>query len=232
MNHILKVPKNTKGRDFFTTDVHGHFDLLVEAMRQYNFSPANGDRLFSSGDWCDRGPQSEEVLDWLNEPWVYSTRANHEEMVISFIEALATGDIREARQPYQMLFCNGGEWFFDITESQQIRIYESFKSLPIAIELESRSGKKVGIIHAECPYSDWEEFRNITQAEYKWNGQAIAQWARSKYDRQDERLVKNIDLLLVGHTPTKSGEIEQLGNVLYCDLGSFFRGKLCFFEIE
>lgn len=226
MNHILKVPKNTKGRDFFTTDVHGHFDLLVEAMREHNFSPASGDRLFSSGDWCDRGPQSEEVLDWLNEPWVYSTRANHEEMVICAIED------GEESNAAGMLAINGGMWFFDITESQQMRIYESFKSLPIAIELESRSGKKVGIIHAECPYSDWEEFRNITQAEYKWNGQAIAQWARTKYDRQDERFVKNIDLLLVGHTPTKSGEIEQLGNVYYCDLGSFFRGKLCFFEIE
>lgn len=49
MNHIRFVEKNTKGRDFFVTDIHGHFDLLVEKMREVGFSPANGDRLFSSG---------------------------------------------------------------------------------------------------------------------------------------------------------------------------------------
>lgn len=225
MNHILKVPKNTKGRDFFTTDVHGHFDLLIEAMREHSFSPANGDRLFSSGDWCDRGPQSEQVLDWLYEPWVYSTRANHEEMVIAAMENW------DDRQLYMMLFCNGGQWFYDISSEKRVEIYQMFKGLPLAIELESRSGRKVGIIHAEVPYGDWKNFEGITQAELKWNGEAVAQWARTKYDKQDKTPVKNIDEVLVGHTPTNSGEIEVLGNVKYCDLGSFFRGKLCFMEI-
>lgn len=231
MNHILKVPKNTKGRDFFTTDVHGHFDLLIEAMREHAFSPANGDRLFSSGDWCDRGPQSEQVLDWLYEPWVYSTRANHEEMVIAVVEAHATGDERETIQPINMLACSGGLWFFKLKHNEQMRIYETFKSLPLAIELESRSGRKVGIIHAEVPYGDWKNFEGITQAELKWNGEAVAQWARTKYDKQDKTPVKNIDEVLVGHTPTNSGEIEVLGNVKYSDLGSFFRGKVAFYEI-
>lgn len=225
MNHILKVPKNTKGRDFFTTDVHGHFDLLIEAMREHAFSPANGDRLFSSGDWCDRGPQSEQVLDWLYEPWVYSTRANHEEMVIAAVENW------DDRQLYMMLFCNGGQWFYDISSEKRIEIYQMFKGLPLAIELESRSGRKVGIIHAEVPYGDWKNFEGITQAELKWNGEAVAQWARTKYDKQDKTPVKNIDEVLVGHTPTNSGEIEVLGNVKYSDLGSFFRGKVAFYEI-
>ena len=226
MNHIQFVEKNTEGRDFFVTDVHGHFDLLVEKMREVGFSPANGDRLFSSGDWCDRGPQSNEVLDWLQEPWVYSTRANHEEMLI---QAFEDGEESNAAG---MLAINGGMWFYDQTEDQKKAIYEAFKSLPLAIELESRSGKKVGIVHAEVPYGDWEQFKNITKAELKWNGEAVAQWARTKYDRQNQDFVKNIDLVLVGHTPTESGDVEVLGNVWYCDAGSFFRNKLNFFEVE
>lgn len=231
MNHIQFVEKNTEGRDLFVTDVHGSFDLLVEKMREVGFSPANGDRLFSSGDWCDRGLQSSEVLDWLQEPWVYSTRANHEEMVISYIESISPDYPEGERQPFEMLYFNGGAWFFDLTVAQQMRIYETFKSLPLAIELVSRSGKKVGIVHAEVPYGDWEQFKNITKAELKWNGEAVAQWARTKYDRQNQDFVKNIDLVLVGHTPTESGNVEVLGNVWYCDAGSFFRNKLNFFEI-
>lgn len=224
MNHIKKFPKNTKGRDFFVTDIHGCFDLLVEAMREVSFSPANGDRLFSSGDWCDRGPQSNQVLDWLQEPWVYSTRANHEQMVISVIEDCD-------QQALNMLFHNGGQWYFLQPAEKQQQIYQMFKSLPLAIELESRSGKKVGIVHAEVPCGDWKWFSEMTDAELRWNGEAVVQWARTKYDKQDKGIVKNIDEVYVGHTPTNTGKVEQLGNVFYCDAGSFFRDKINFVEI-
>lgn len=230
MNHIRFVEKNTKGRDFFVTDVHGYFDLLVEKMREVGFSPANGDRLFSSGDWCDRGPQSNEVLDWLQEPWVYSTRANHEQLLIQSFEDGFVGPAARC------LYENGGDWVFELIDAEKLQtvkaIYEAFKSIPLAIELESRSGRKVGIVHAEVPYEDWEQFKNITKAELEWNGEAIAQWARTKYDKRDESLIKNIDRVLVGHTPTESGNVEVLGNVWYSDAGSFFRNKLNFFEVE
>ena len=73
--------------------------------------------------------------------------------MIDFIEALATGDEREARQPYQMLFCNGGEWFFDLSTKQQMDIYQTFKSLPLAIELLTPT-ERIGVVHAEVPYGD------------------------------------------------------------------------------
>ena len=44
--------------------------------------------------------------------------------------------------------------------------------------------------------------------------------------------VKGVDFVLTGHTPTKSGEIEILGNQVFADLGSFFRGKLSIIEIN
>jgi serine/threonine protein phosphatase 1 len=225
--------ENQKGRDFWVSDLHGHFDLLHEALRDVAFD-SNVDRLFVGGDNCDRGPDSKHILDYLNEPWYISIRGNHEEMVISYIEALAEagGDAYSVRQPFEMLFCNGGQWFFDITDSHQMRIYESFKSLPLAIEYKTKDGKKVGMIHAECPYNNWDEFKKITQAELTWNGEAIAQWARTKYDRQNEDVVKGLDILLTGHTPTKTGNIEKLGNVYYTDAGSFFRNKINLVEIK
>lgn len=223
--------RNHKGRSFFSTDIHGHFHLLHEKLREVSFDSTK-DLLFLAGDMTDRHLDSKYILDYLNEPWIHSIRGNHEEMVVSYIESISPDYPDGERQPFEMLYFNGGAWFFDLTVAQQMRIYETFKSLPLAIELESRSGKKVGIVHAEVPYGDWEQFKNITKAELKWNGEAVAQWARTKYDRQNQDFVKNIDLVLVGHTPTESGNVEVLGNVWYCDAGSFFRSKLNFFELE
>lgn len=222
-NHVKVYEKNSQGRTFFMTDCHGNFDLLHEQMKLHAFD-TSVDRLFVGGDNCDRGPTSHWVMDYINEPWYISIQANHESMLINAYE---NPDLRHA---YEMLYFNGGAWYYDLTPQKQKEIYEAFKALPLAIEVETSLGK-VGIIHAEVPRGDWCKFKDMTNAEIEWEGEAIAQWARTRYDRQDTTPIKNIDLVLVGHTPTKSGEIEKLGNTWYCDLGSFFRNKLCFLEI-
>lgn len=221
---IKRFKWNKIGRDFFTTDIHGSFDLLHEQMRLNAFDTSK-DRLFVGGDLCDRGLYSDTVLDYIYEPWLHTICANHEEMLIQAYEDKLLG------QSARMLYSNGGEWYWDCSPEKQKAIYEAFKSLPIAMEIESPKGL-IGIIHAEVPYNDWEKFRGATKAELEWNVQATAQWARTKYDFQDDESVKGLYKCYVGHTPTKSGGVEQLGNVFYSDLGSFFRHKICFIEIN
>lgn len=221
---IKSFGENKVGRDFFTTDIHGSFDLLHEQMRLNAFDTTK-DRLFVGGDMCDRGLYSHTVLDYIYEPWLHSIRANHEEMLIQAYEDKLLG------QAARMLYSNGGEWYWDCSPEKQKAIYEAFKSLPLAMEIESTNGL-IGIIHAEVPYGDWGKFKEATKAELEWNVQATAQWARTKYDFQDDEVVKGLYKCFVGHTPTKSGEVEQLGNVLYSDLGSFFRHKICFMQIN
>lgn len=221
---IKRFEENTVGRDFFTTDIHGSFDLLHEQMRLHAFDTTK-DRLFVGGDNSDRGPYSDTVLDYIYESWFHSIRANHEEMLITAFEDPTS------RNAYEMLYCNGGEWYYDCTPEKQKAIYEAFKSLPLAIEIESPNGL-IGIIHSQVPFNDWEQFRCITKAELEWSGYAIAQWARTKYDKKDTTNVKGLYKCLVGHSPTNSGEVEQLGNTYYCDLGSFFRDKLAFIQIN
>lgn len=222
---MIKIfKKNTKGRDFFTTDLHGCYDLLHEQLALHAFDTSK-DRLFVGGDWCDRGPDSEHVLDYIYEPWIHSVQANHEAMVIHAYQNNLTGHAA------RMLAANGGLWYFDCTPDKQRAIYEAFKSLPLAIEIETDNGL-IGIIHAEVPYGDWEAFRNISEVELEMNGEAVAQWARTKYDRQDKSNVKGLYKLFCGHSPTDSGEVEQLGNVFYSDLGSFFRDKISFVELK
>lgn len=217
--------RDFKGRVFVTSDIHGHFDLLHEKLREVSFN-AETDILFVGGDLCDRGPDSKYVLDYLCETWLHSIQANHESMVIDAV------DYWNDRQAYQMLFCNGGEWFYDLDEITQKAIYQAFKELPFSIELLLPNDVKVGIVHADCPYNDWDQWTNITKAEFDWNGKATAQWSRRNIDRGLPVNVKGVDFILTGHSPTKSGEIEKLGNQIFCDLGSFFRGKLSMIELN
>lgn len=226
MNHIHRYDlRNFKGRIFFTTDLHGSYDLLHEKLKEVGFDSTR-DILIVGGDNTDRGPDSCHVLDYLYEPWYISIAGNHEEI---FIGAYEEG-FNECKAYSGCLFDNGGDWARTLMPAHAKAIYEAFKELPLAIEI-LLPNEKVGIIHAECPYGDWDAFSKITKAELDWDGLNTAQWARDKYDKQDTTHIKGVDRLYVGHTPTKSGEVEVLGNVHYCDLGSFFRDKISFVEI-
>lgn len=212
-----------KGRVFFTTDLHGCYELLHDKLREVAFDSTK-DVLISGGDWCDRGLDSYYVLDYLNEPWIYSVRANHEQMFIEAYEG------KFKNQAAQMLAINGGEWVASCEEKHLKAIYQTFKSLPLAIEIKTPT-ETIGVVHAQVPYNSWNEFKKASKTELIWNAETIAQWARHNYDYRLEIEVSGIDRVLVGHTPTNSGDIEILGNVWYCDLGSFFRNKISFIQL-
>ena len=57
------IPRNPSGRDWVCGDLHGRFDVLLEALNDVSFNP-DEDRLFLLGDLIDRGPQSRELLSW------------------------------------------------------------------------------------------------------------------------------------------------------------------------
>lgn len=215
-----------KGRVFFTTDLHGSYDLLHEKLKEVAFD-SKKDLLFVGGDWCDRGPDSHYVLDYLDEDWIKSIQANHEEIFIGAYEE----DFNESKAYSGCLFDNGGDWARKLTKPHAKAIYEAFKALPLAIEI-LLPNETVGIIHAEVPYRDWERFKVMLETEYRWDGRNTAQWARDKYRYSNQTKVANIDRVFVGHTPTDSGEVEVLGNVWYCDLGSHFRQKISLVEIK
>lgn len=228
MGHIEQIDlRNFTGRVFFTTDLHGHYDLLHEAMRVNAFNTEK-DILIVGADWVDRGPDSRYVLDYLNESWVYSTAGNHEDI---FIGAYEEGFDYQQGASTRCLMDNGGGWTTNLDKSHAKAIYERFKELPVAIEL-LLDNEKVGIIHAEVPYQDWDRFKEMIETEYRWDGRNTAQWGRDKYRYANTAPIKNIDRVFVGHTPTDSGEVEVLGNVWYCDLGSHFRDKIAFVEIK
>lgn len=209
--------KNTKGRDFVVGDIHGCFNMLQSKLYTVDFNEET-DRLFATGDCCDRGPDHYLLLDYLKKPWFHSVRGNHEQMLI---EAMAYRDNREA---LYLHYHNGGQWFWnDLTDDQRMTIAIELNKLPYQIEVETDNGF-IGIIHADVPFYDWVAAH---EAIGQWNHKAMANaiWSRSRFIAHLDIPVKNIDAVYVGHNVVKNH--TQYGNVHLIDGGMGFDGGKC-----
>lgn len=116
--------ENTQGRDFVVGDIHGSYDLVIQAMRRVGFKPA-WDRIFSVGDLVDRGPDSTRCLAFLAQPYVHAIRGNHESM---FLELYEHGDPGEA---VLKMVCtkNGMNWWLDLDEAMRQRMLSDWTGL-------------------------------------------------------------------------------------------------------
>lgn len=209
----LKFKPNTKGTDYCVTDIHGTFARLDSLLKAINFNHVV-DRLFCAGDMVSRGPNSEDVLDWLCKPWFHSVLGNHEQMVIEAYEDVAGS--AEA-----CLFQNGGSWWFGQPKSFQDEIAWAFRSLPVMIEVPV-GDKTFGIIHSDVIGNSWTK----TREDLCYNNYSTKNYVLWNRDRQMDEwvsVVEDVDYLLVGHTPVEHA--TMLGNVVNLDTGAVFKGK-------
>lgn len=204
---IKRFAKNVIGRDFVVGDIHGHFSRLKWALNKVGFNE-HTDRLFSVGDLVDRGPESIDVLDWLDKPWFHPVLGNHELMAI---ECLSIEDYC-----IRTYIDNGGQWFLTLSTIEQKAYVNAFAELPIVIEVETDHGT-AGILHADCPVPQWADLiESLTtdNQSSEWI-EAACLWSRKRITAGDETGVAGIDLLVVGHTPL--AQPTKLGNVLHID---------------
>jgi serine/threonine protein phosphatase 1 len=220
---VKHFEKNTKGRDFAVGDIHGAFTRLEETLTRIGFNK-EVDRLFSVGDTCDRNPESNLAVDYIYEPWFHSCLGNHEQMAIDF--AFGTG------WPMSLgdYAANGGAWNIANSTEERETIALAFQDLPLAMEVETDQGL-VGIIHAECPFNDWDKFKNHELGEWEDHIKQVAQWERNRWYNEDRSHVAGLHALIVGHTPIE--EFEVLGNVRYIDtMGWRPKGKFTVLDLS
>lgn len=212
MSLLQKHDRNAQGRDFIVGDIHGQYDLLMEAMARVEFDKAR-DRLFSVGDLIDRGAASFTCLSLPFEPWFFGVRGNHEML------ADAAFDDVDGRA-WDLWQINGGSWAY-LHHMGEVRtiLRAALAHLPYARQVEV-AGKQIGIVHAEPP-ADWALIEHADK-------QALV-WSRKRITECDTTPVANIDAVVVGHTILE--QPETWGNVHYIDTGAFHTGRLAF-EIE
>lgn len=211
---------NTKGRDIAVGDIHGCFYKLEQALSAVGFDKEK-DRLFATADLVDRGPESHLAIDYIYEPWFFSCKGNHDQMAIDF--ARGTG------WPMSLLdySYHGGSWNIANSLEERETVALCFEDLPLGIEVETANGL-VGLIHAECPFNDWNKFK---ETEQDFSVDNTAMWERSRYYNMDRSLVQGVKSLVVGHTPMN--EPLVLGNVWYIDtMGWRPNGKFTLLDLS
>ena len=139
MNTLTRrIEANGGGRDFVVGDVHGCFRTLERVLADVAFEP-DRDRLFSVGDLVDRGPHSEEAIDWLVEGrFTAVTMGNHENALAAYL----LGRSQAVYEPWWRNLMDDQSWI------------AALRSMPLAITVETAHGD-VGVIHAGPVYRNW-----------------------------------------------------------------------------
>lgn len=212
---ILRLARNTKGRDLVVGDIHGEILLLLQLLTQIGFDPER-DRLFLVGDLIDRGPYSHLVLQLLALPSVYSVRGNHEDMLLGYY---ANGEPTEEALAY-LTQHNGLGWWMHIPRDQRIPILQALAALPLVIEVDTPRGS-VGLIHAEVPRGmDWPTFVAGIEAGAKKIIHSCL-WGRTRVKANDASGVRGVGRIFAGHTPQLAG-MRRLGNHYLVDTAAVY----------
>lgn len=222
---VLRLPDNPLGRDFCVGDIHGMFDLLDALLEKTGFDHQY-DRLFSVGDLVDRGPQSMRSVEFLQQPWFFAIRGNHEDMLINAVE---DPDDQNLARMWQQ---NGGDWWQETVDTDRQAIYTAVKPLPLAIEIDSVLGP-IGVVHADIPPGmTWSAF---LQALEQGDDLAVqtALWSRTR--AKMHRIageVEGVERVYCGHNIVN--EPLLAGNVRYIDTGAYLpeQGQLTMVEIS
>lgn len=215
MQKVKRFTLNAVGRDFVVGDIHGAFDLVLEAMDRAGFDRQR-DRLFSVGDLIDRGPGSRRCARFLAQPYVHAVRGNHEDMLL---DLYANGEPDPEVLAVAARF-NGFGWWLDTTNVQRREILAAIGELPLAIEIETTRGT-VGLIHADVPAGmEWNEFLDrLESGEPDVTHTCL--WGRDRLRGRDTAGVAGVGRVFAGHTPQWSGAV-RLGNFYGIDSGAVF----------
>ncbi|CDL50506.1 Serine/threonine protein phosphatase [Klebsiella pneumoniae ISC21] len=198
-------------------DLHGCYTNLMSSLDKAGFDPVQ-DLLVSVGDLIDRGQESFECLDLINQPWFRAVRGNHEQMMLDAITG--TGS-------FGHWMSNGGGWWHSLDYEQDMRLKSllpKVAELPLIIEVE-KGGKKFVISHADYPHDEYEYGKPVDSQ------QAI--WSRERISLSIDGFSSSIsgaDLFIFGHTPAL--QPMRIKNQLYIDTGAVFNGNLTLYELS
>ncbi len=204
-------------------DIHGCFSHLSRSLEAIGFD-ASADRLFSVGDLVDRGPESDQVLEWLAKPWFFAICGNHDFMVWRSALGIPYPDADHV--------LHGGAWLEKISGTERSQLGRRLRALPLALEVETALGL-VGLVHADCPFDDWHEMQQVPWSRIDPTS-PLAEcclWSIERYERQYPNPIRNVRAVVHGHMTVRYPKV--LGNVHFIDTGGWKPdGCFSFLELE
>lgn len=219
MERVLYLPANNDGRDFVVGDIHGCFWLLEHAMELVDFDPSV-DRIITPGDMVDRGDQSVLFLDFLEKPWFYSTRGNHEDSVLAMFRP-GRNYIRFSPAELDKFYsADSKAWLRKLPRTMETDVCDAIERLPIAIQVDHQSGP-IGFVHGDVPKGlNWQQFLEKVEADDP-KVIAAALMGRTRALHADSPGVDGAARIFFGHTA--GDKVRQRGNCFFLDTGAVFK---------
>jgi len=197
---VFKTLDFSKKRKVFVVgDLHGEFAKLVVALFFQGFDPEL-DVVICVGDLVDRGPASEAFEYYIAQPWFFWSLGNHDLQPREFLLGYEDAD---------NVSHNGGDWFLAKSPSEQERLATVLEDAPIALEVITPGGHRIGIAHADI-HTRWdvlaEQCADPAQERYLVNLiTGSRETIRSIQNNPDldpaQVRVHGIDHVFHGHTP-------------------------------
>ena len=213
---------NAHGRDFVVGDVHGCFRTLERALDVLGFEQGR-DRLFGVGDLVNRGPHSDEAVEWLDRRFDAVAIGNHDRAVLRWFES------NSGTPPPP-----GSEWLSAISPGDHPRWRAALARLSLAVTIETPHDP-VGIVHAEAPDPVWARATALLET-----GDAsvidIALLGVAASDESDRRPrsqpVEGLRALVHGHEPGR--KVRHSANCWNIDTGAGIEGfnRLSLLEVN
>lgn len=218
---IKQFDQNISGRDFIVGDIHGWFLVLEKQLKEVGFDKEK-DRLFALGDLIDRGPQSRRCIEFLDYPWFYSIKGNHEEMCYEYHNNISW---------FQSYAIHGGQWFIDSPRDLQQKYVDRLDALDHIFEIDTINGK-FGLIHAEVPCNDWDMFKIYFDRYGEsalWSFDLFNAFVKDIGKQRTNPYINGIDYVVHGHVSVPYP--VYFGNQIYIDTGAISK-QLTLLEIN
>lgn len=239
---VIHHDANLLGKDYVVGDLHGCPSMLMELLDHVHFDVAK-DRVFSTGDLVDRGPDDIGSLALLEEPWFYPVMGNHDAMMLAAMHRLQSHLYANA------FYYNGGSTAQFKDRPNAVRYLDMLEKLPLIRVVGKDTDSRFQVLHAERMTSSGDALSDevldgpldairekmdetswIEGFDAKGNWVDRLMWGRSlrhsmgtEYDdRTDADTV--ISRNFVGHTitvPKESGRILQYRYHVFLDTGGY-----------
>ena len=218
---------------YVVPDIHGEYNKLLNVMEKINKVRKPNETIVFLGDYIDRGDRSKDVVNYMfeimsNDDNVVVLLGNHDGEFYNIMERVERLNIYDiewlSRYCIETLSSYGVSTLplkynsvednmrdnFDFIKEELIKLkksddYRKFKILMVNCRKYYKEGKYIFSHSGGVSYKPVEE-------------QTVNEliWTRDFKPRKDDYVY------VCGHTPTNSREVEQVGNILMCDVGAVF----------
>ncbi len=232
-----------KGRLILVGDLHGEFHALMAALHAINFD-FEKDLVMLAGDIHDRGPNSPNCLDLLQESWLLSIIGNHEWMLLSVVRE--NGEINTRKEAgLDTFIANGGEWILDKPAKDRSRWRQLLLDrVPLYWMLERKDKHKVMVCHAEPSIGYLADVIKVNNRKINilslhddstiWGRNLLYNAARDYLSPEiKKQLLPSVDGVLFavhGHSYVKTA--AWVNNQLFIDSGAALGKKLTLVDMD